>query len=129
MFIWNSIPSRDYNLDVLHIEGQYSIPKKQYESIEVPGRTGNLLLDTGARLNKTITIQCCLICTGLRPEVIRAKINDIQEWLIGGVGYQVLEFRDGSRFNAIVSDAIEFNHITSDDVFTFDIKFECYEVM
>ena len=129
IFKLNGVSSYSHNLSIISIEGIYSIPKKQYESIEVPGRTGNLLIDTGAVLNKDITIKCCLNCGLIDPAQIRVKLRQITNWLIGNRGYSLLEFSNGSKFNAIVKDKVDVIHNTKENIFVFTIVFECYEVM
>lgn len=128
-FSLNSIWSTDMDIQIMRILNRYSIPKKQYESIEVPGRTGNLIIDNGATLNKDITIECCLDCTPLNDEQINKKMNDISNWLIGGIGYQDLLFSDGGHFKAIVKDLVTIDHRRKDNIFIFNIIFECYEVI
>jgi hypothetical protein len=127
-FSLNGVWSTEFNIQVMNIQNRYSIPKKQYESIEVPGRTGNLLIDTGATLNKDITIECCLDCTPLNDEQINLKMKVITNWLIGAIGYQDLVFSDGGCFKAIAKDIV-VDHRRKDNIFIFNIVFECYEVM
>lgn len=127
-FSLNGVWSTEFNIQIMSIQGRYNIPKKQYESIEVPGRTGNLLIDTGATLNKDITIECCLDCTPLNDEQINIKMKAISNWLISAIGYQDLVFSDGGRFKAIAKD-IAVDHRRKDNIFIFNIVFECYEVM
>ena len=129
LFTWNGVSSDFHNLSILNISGLYDIPKKQYESIEVPGRTGNLLIDTGATLNKSITIQCCLSCSELSLVQTRVKMQEIQEWLVGPNGYQILSFPDESRFNAIVKEIGTVEQKKFNRIFVFTIIFECYEVI
>ena len=128
-FSLNGVWSTEHDIQIMNIQNRYSIPKKQYESIEVPGRTGNLLIDTGATLNKDITIECCLDCTPLNDEQINLKLKAITEWLIRPIGYQDLVFSDGGRFKAIVKDVVNVDHKRKDNIFVFVIVFECYEVM
>lgn len=127
-FSLNGVWSTEFNIQIMSIQGRYNIPKKQYESIEVPGRTGNLLIDTGATLNKDITIECCLDCTPLDDEQINVKMKAISNWLINAIGYQDLVFSDGGRFKAIAKDIV-VDHRRKDNIFIFNIVFECYEVM
>ena len=127
-FSLNGVWSTELNIQIMSIQGRYNIPKKQYESIEVPGRTGNLLIDTGATLNKDITIECCLDCTPLNDEQINVKMKAISNWLISPIGYQDLVFSDGGRFKAIAKDIV-VDHRRKDNIFIFSIVFECYEVM
>ena len=129
IFSLNGIWCDYHDLKVINIQNRYSIPKKQYESIEVPGRTGNLLIDTGARLNKDISIECCLNCGPLNEEQTNLKMKEITEWLIGPKGYQDLIFSDGGHFKAIVNDVVNVVHKRKDNVFVFTVIFECYEVM
>ena len=127
-FSLNGVWSTEFNIQIMNIQNRYSMPKKQYESIEVPGRTGNLLIDTGARLNKQITIECCLVCTGLDDIRTATKLKEVQEWLLSPIGYKILEFPDGTKFNAIVSDVVDVVHRYSNNIFSMTLIFECYEV-
>ena len=128
LFYFNDICCNEFNIEVISIKGRYSIPKKQYQSIEVPGRTGNLIIDTGAKLNKDITIKCCIDCGGLSEQQTNDKMSLISEWLVDGLGYGVLTFSDGGIFKAIVKDIVEIEHKRKDNVFVLNIIFECYEV-
>ena len=54
-FTFNEISCKEYGLkckDISHI----SFAAKSYESIKIPGRTGNLIIDDGSYNNKKVTI-------------------------------------------------------------------------
>jgi phage-related protein len=129
MFSFNNISCTEYNIVVISTEGRFSLPKKQYQSIEVPGRTGNLLIDTGALLNKDITIHCYMNCAGLNEEQTILKYRELVNWLVKPTGYCELEFDGNQVFNAIVKDIVVVNRHELENQFTFDIVFECYEVI
>ena len=151
-FTFNEISCKEYGLkckDISHI----SFAAKSYESIKVPGRTGNLIIDDGSYDNKTVTIVAYLDMrpipierpiigwnevedptTGeLVPEPIYGenredRITYIKEWLIGHTGYKTLIFDDKFTYNAIVSGEITFNEIFN-DYYQITIDFECVEVI
>ena len=65
--------------------GTYNAPEKDFESIEIPGRDGALILDNGRFKNIPITY----------PAFIRTKFlensNAAKAWLLSQKGYQRLE--------------------------------------
>ena len=65
--------------------GTYNAPERDVESLEIPGRSGALLLDNGRFRNITVTYPVSL--TARFPQRARA----IKGWLLGRIGYQRLE--------------------------------------
>lgn len=128
-FSFNNISCTQYNVTVISVEGRFDLPKKQYESLEVPGRTGNLLIDTGATLNKDITIHCYMSCSDLNQEETVNRYKALKSWLIEPTGYCSLKFDAYQTFNAVVKDIIPIDHRQKNNDFIFDIIFECYEVI
>lgn len=75
-FTYNSIPSSTYKIFIEHRPVQ-TFPQRMIESISIPGRSGNLLYDTGAYSNVTVTYQAAYRDDGnVRPNAI-----DIATWL------------------------------------------------
>lgn len=73
-FTYNGTPASDFGLIVEH-RPAYVFPKRVIESINIPGRSGNLLFDTGAYNNVAVTYQCAW------KGAVRANARDIAAWL------------------------------------------------
>ena len=123
-FTFNGISSKTHNLKCKEIN-HLSFAAKSYESIKVPGRTGNLLIDDGSKENKIIPIIAYL---DLREENDKKLfVSNIRKWLIGHIGYKSLVFDDGVQYEAIVSGEVAFEEIFK-DYYKISINFECVEV-
>lgn len=73
-FKYNGTSSSTYGLIVEH-RPSYVFPKKVIETINIPGRSGNLIYDTGAYNNVTLTYQCAW------QGAVRGNARDIAKWL------------------------------------------------
>ena len=123
-FTFNGVSSKTHNLKCKEIN-HLSFAAKSYESIKVPGRTGNLIIDTGDKKNKTIPI---VVYLDLRKENNKKLvITNLKNWLMGHIGYKALLFDDGIEYQAIVSGEIDFKEMFK-DYYEIDINFECVEV-
>ena len=100
-----------------------NLPSKNYESIKIPGRTGNLIIDDESYNNKTIEL---IFLWDLRGLDIRNNINQLRDILQAHKGYKDLIFDDGYVFNAICSSEIVFNEIVK-NYYEVNIVFEAYE--
>ena len=58
-FTFNGTSSERYGLKVKN-SNHLSRPAKKIESISVPGRTGNLIIDDGSKENLVILILSCI---------------------------------------------------------------------
>lgn len=122
-FTFNGVSSKTHNLKCKEIN-HLSFAAKSYESIKVPGRTGNLIIDIGDKKNKTIPIVAYL---DLREENNKKiVITNLKNWLMGHVGYKTLLFDDGIEYKAIVSGEIDFKEKFK-DYYEINITFECVE--
>lgn len=122
-FTFNGVSSKTHNLKCKEIN-HLSFAAKSYESIKVPGRTGNLIIDIGDKKNKTIPIAAYL---DLREENNKKiVITNLKNWLMGHVGYKTLLFDDGIEYQAIVSGEIDFKEKFK-DYYEINITFECVE--
>lgn len=60
IFSVNGVLSSDYGIYVLSTNDE-DFPERDYESVEIPNRTGNLILDNGRWKNKNVVYNCvCL---------------------------------------------------------------------
>lgn len=100
-----------------------SLSSKSYESIKVPGKTGNLIIDDGSFENKKIEL---IFLWDLRNENVKSRIKQLGNLLQGHKGYRDLIFDDGFVFNAICSGEVVINDITK-DYFEVNVVFDAYE--
>lgn len=85
------------------------IAKKKIEFIEVPGRTGDLIIDDGSRENLTLNIDCYV---DARDGTSFKKIaDDLDRWLNAPRGYKDLIFSDGTRLKAVFVGQISFESL------------------
>ena len=124
-FTFNGTTSTSKNLkckDINHL----SFASKSYESIKIPGRTGNLIIDDGSFENKVIEITALLDLRGKTNAEKKTAINGLKTWLIKPVGYKTLLFDDTIQYQAICSKVECANYST--DYIEFTIEFEVVEV-
>ena len=124
-FTFNGTSSTSKNLkckDISHL----SFAVKSYESIKIPGRTGNLIIDDGSYENKAVEIVAYLDLRGKTAAQKKTAINDIKTWLIGPTGYKVLKFDDTIEYKAICK-GVEISEVFN-DYLEISIEFEAVEV-
>ena len=124
-FTFNGISSTSKNLkckDISHL----SFAVKSYESIKIPGRTGNLIIDDGSYENKAVEVVAYLDLRGKTAAQKKTAINDIKTWLIGPTGYKVLKFDDTIQYQAICK-GVEISEVFN-DYLEVSIEFEAVEV-
>lgn len=66
----------------------YDIPEKGYDIIHVPGRNGDIVIDTGSYKNITRKYQISVATYG---NEFYKTINSVAEWLHSSPGYAILE--------------------------------------
>lgn len=87
IIIFNNVSSKDYHIQVEH-PPEYVFPKRDYIIQHVPGRNGDIVLDTGSYQNAKRTYQ---IAVGSFEENYTTMVNKISEWLHSASGYARLE--------------------------------------
>lgn len=97
----------DFNL-IIKSSNHENLPKKRYESIVIPGRTGNLIIEGKAKDNKIIDIECLVRLGTTNPQVYGISLMD---WLQGFEGYSQLIFNDGYQFKAILNGEVEIERL------------------
>lgn len=103
----------------------WKLPKKRLEFVQVPGRTGDLIIDDGSRENFTVTFQCHV---EVDSEDKATLLEELDEWLNGPTGYKELTiFIDGEQrkdLNAIFVGEIS---LPNTDYFysDFELEFNC----
>lgn len=127
-FSFNGKSCTDYGLYVNKSNHLNSF-QRRIESVEIPGRTGNVLIDDGSYANKTIDIECILKAEFLTNENISLyqASKNIAMWLQGIKGYKELSFNDGAIFNAVCINQIEIEKLVSNFasvIISFDVEAE-----
>lgn len=86
-FVFNGQSSLDFGIRIESYP-DVSFPERIYESYQVPGRSGDLVFDTGAYRNVTQTYDCWY-----KPKKVTSysMLQQISKWLLSPTGYQVLE--------------------------------------
>lgn len=87
VIIFNGVSSSDLGLEVETFPN-YVIPERQYDSISIPGRNGNLLIDSNTFTN--VSKQYKVSVAALQTPFYE-KMNSIVEWLHSASGYARLE--------------------------------------
>lgn len=85
--IFNGWSSADLGIVVEHPPG-YQTPQRDYDMVHIPGRNGDLVIDSGSYQNVERTYQ---IAIGNRLEKFAEMANRIAEWLHNAKGYARLE--------------------------------------
>ena len=102
-FSFNSKANTEFNFKLVLVTSDHlTLAQKDYESIAIPGRSNNLIVDSGLTKNKTITDVCYLVSDDLY-----LACKQIKDWLISPIGCRILRYGDGSSFNAIVKGDIK----------------------
>lgn len=106
-------------------EGLFNAPKKDVESIDIPGRNGALLIDNGRYENIEVTYPAAFYMEGLYNFI--ANLSALRAALMSKKGYQRIEdsfhpdeFRMGALIGGLEVDPVKFNTAA-----TFDMVFDC----
>jgi len=95
----------------------YSLPERDITKIHVPGRNGDVLIDSGSYKNVTIAYDCA----ALSPEAVRA----CKRALSAPGGYALLTDKTGQQRLACCKDLIEFDELIPNRCFKFTVVFDC----
>lgn len=122
--IFGGINSSDYGIYISG-EGVFNAPKRDVETISIPGRNGVFLLDHNRFDNIIVTYPAH--CKTDNLEEFRALLRDYRNALLSLSGYQRLtdtlngdEFRMGAYIDGFEADPIGYSTSA-----TFDLKFNC----
>lgn len=91
-FVFNGVSSIDFRL-ICSGGGTFSAPKRAYETVNIPGRNGSLLLDKGYYNDGEIEFKD----VGFIPETVyqesdtALRLMGVREWLLQPIGYKRLE--------------------------------------
>ena len=102
IFTINNKTNKDFNFKVKS-SNHLTKPKKKLEFISIPGRTGNLIIDEGARENFTLIIEGYI---DARETNLKTLCDNLDTWLNSITGYQTITFDDGTVLKAILISEI-----------------------
>lgn len=118
IFIYNNNQSDDLGI-IITSSNHLDRFKKRREFIQVPGRTGDLVLDDGSYENLELEITCVIE----DEDNIDERLDHIEDWLKTN-DYSSLEFDDGVRFSAIYMEMREMRKIIK-NVVECKLVFSC----
>ena len=125
-FVYGGTSSASFNFIIVendHLNGF----ENDFELIEIPGRSGDLLVNNNRKKNKEINIEAYAEIEGLGDAHTVAK--NIKQWLQGEVKYKDLTFsNDLTEYKAIVIGAIEIVE-EIEGLLNISFKFSCKEVV
>ena len=103
IFTINNKTNKDFNFKV-KTSNHLTKPKKKLEFISIPGRTGDLILDEGARENFTLIIEGYI---DARETNLKTLCDNLDNWLNSTTGYQTISFDDGTVLKAVLISEID----------------------
>ena len=102
IFTINNKTNKDFNFKVKS-SNHLTKPKKKLEFISIPGRTGDLIIDEGARENFTLIIEGYI---DARETNLKTLCDSLDNWLNSITGYQTITFDDGTVLKAVLISEI-----------------------
>ena len=107
IFTINNKTNKDFNFKVKS-SNHLLKPRKKLEFISIPGRTGDLILDEGARENFTLIVEGYI---DARETNLKTLCDSLDNWLNSTTGYQTITFDDGTVLKAVLISEIDVNEI------------------
>ena len=125
-FTFGGTSSASFNFIIVENDNLNSF-ENDFELIEIPGRSGDLVIDNKRKKNKEINIEAYADIEELGDAHTVAK--NIKQWLQGEVKYKTLTFsNDLTEYEAIVKGPIEIVEEV-EGLLNINFKFSCKEVV
>ena len=125
-FVYGGTSSASFNFIITENDNLNSF-ENDFELIEIPGRSGDLVIDNKRKKNKEINIEAYADIEGLGDAHTVAK--NIKQWLQGEVKYKALSFsNDLTEYEAIVKGPIQIVEEV-EGLLNINFKFSCKEVI
>ena len=125
-FVYGGTSSASFNFIITENDNLNSF-ENDFELIEIPGRSGDLVIDNKRKKNKEINIEAYADIEELGDAHTVAK--NIKQWLQGEIKYKTLTFsNDSTEYEAIVKGAIEIVE-EIEGLLNISFKFSCKEVV
>ena len=107
IFTINNKTNKDFNFKVKS-SNHLTKPRKKLEFISIPGRTGDLIIDEGARENFNLVIEGYI---DARETNLKTLCDNLDNWLNNTTGYQNITFDDGTVLKAVLISEIDVNEV------------------
>ena len=122
-FIFDGENSRTYGVYVTDVE-VFGTPERDVESVSVPGRNGDIIIDHG-RFKNIKVIYKCAIGADIASD-FKDAISDLRNMLASRVGYKRLEDEiNTSEYRmAVFTDGLEVETLNKEAA-TFKVEFDC----
>lgn len=125
-FVYGGTSSASFNFIITENDNLNSF-ENDFELIEIPGRSGDLVIDNKRKKNKEINIEAYADIEELGDAHTVAK--NIKQWLQGEVKYKDLTFsNDLTKYEAIVKGPIEIVE-EIEGLLNISFIFSCKEVI
>lgn len=125
-FVYGGTSSASFNFMIVENDNLNGF-ENDFELIEIPGRSGDLLINNNRKKNKEINIEAYVDLDGLGDAKTVSK--NIKQWLQGEVKYKDLTFsNDLTEYKAIVKGPIEIVE-EIEGLLNINFKFSCKEVI
>ncbi len=125
-FVYGGTSSASFNFMIVENDNLNGF-ENDFELIEIPGRSGDLLINNNRKKNKEINIEAYVDLDGLGDAKTASK--NIKQWLQGEVKYKDLTFsNDLTEYKAIVKGPIEIVE-EIEGLLNINFKFSCKEVI
>lgn len=123
VIVFNGVSSKDLGIEVETFP-TYEVPQRELETIKVPGRNGDLVIDTGTYRNTTRTYKISM-ATHSQTSYYK-MMGQIAEWLHSSSGYARLEDSYEPEYYrlAYFSDSLSIENLF-DEAGRATIKFIC----
>ena len=103
IFTINNKTNKDFNFKV-KTSNHLTKSRKKLELISIPGRTGDLIIDEGARENFNLVIEGYI---DARENNLKTLCDSLDNWLNSTIGYQTITFDDGTILKAVLISEID----------------------
>ena len=107
IFTINNKTNKDFNFKV-KASNHLVKSRKKLEFISIPGRTGDLIIDEGARENFNLIIEGYI---DGRNSSLRELCDNLDNWLNSTTGYQTIAFDDGTVLKGVLISEINPNEV------------------
>ena len=125
-FVYGGTSSASFNFMIVENDNLNGF-ENDFELIEIPGRSGDLLINNNRKKNKEINIEAYADIEELGNA--KTVVKNIKQWLQGEVKYKTLTFsNDLIEYKAIVKGPIEIVE-EIEGLLNINFKFSCKEVI
>ena len=125
-FVYGGTSSASFNFIITENDNLNGF-ENDFELIEIPGRSVDLLINNNRKKNKEINIEAYVDLDGLGDA--KTVSRDVKQWLQGEVKYKDLTFsNDLTEYKAIVKGPIEIVE-EIEGLLNINFKFSCKEVI